>query len=123
MDRPHTILIVEDDTRMLRLMQRNLELAHYHVLTAVDGPAGWEAYTSGRPDLVITGLMMPGFSGLEFIRRIRENDKTTKILVATAANSPASRDEALTLGADVYLNKRFGGRELLVIVRDLLSRS
>ena len=116
----HTILVVESDARLRGLMQRNLELAGYRVCTAQDGPWAEKAYTTARPDLVITGLLLAGFSGFELIQRLRESDRRTKIVVATVAAESYNRPRALALGADVYLRKPFGGRELVALVRDLL---
>src|SRR5713226_8858255 len=95
---PGVVLIVEDDWRMCRFLQRSLESnLPDTVLTALDGPQAWGAYLSARPDVVVTGILMPGFDGFELIRRIRERDHATRILVLTAAQDEATRQKALAL--------------------------
>jgi two-component system, OmpR family, response regulator len=123
--RMRTILVTEADPRILRLYQHNLELSvpNVRLVTASSGPDAWSAYADAHPDLVITNLMKTGFSGLELIRRIREKDRVTKILVISMADEHYNRPKALELGADAYLQKPIGARELLDAVNALLIRA
>src|SRR3954453_379102 len=116
------ILVTDDDARMLRLVQRNIELRvpNVTVVTAPDGPSAWSAYASAHPDLVITNLMKSGFSGFELIGRIRENDSTTKNLVLTMADERCNRPRALECGADAYLQKPCIADEIVRAVTALL---
>src|SRR5712692_5720025 len=117
-----TVLVTDDDARMRRFVQRMVELRvpDVTVVTASDGPDAWRVYASSHPDLVITNLMKAGFTGYELIRRIREHDTTTRILVITSSSDAESRREAFELGADSYLCEPCGSSDLLPAVTALL---
>src|SRR5262245_801477 len=97
-----TVLVTDDDARMRRFVQRMVELRvpNVSVVTASDGPHAWHVYANAHPDLLITNLMKAGFTGYELIRRIREHDTRTRILVITSSSDAESRREAFELGAD-----------------------
>jgi DNA-binding response OmpR family regulator len=117
-----TVLVTDDDPRMLRLIQRNVELfvPNVRVLTATDGPGAWSVYASVHPDLLVTNLMKGGFSGFELIGRIRQKDSTTKILVVTMADEHHNRPRAFECGADAFLRKPCSVDELARAVTALL---
>jgi two-component system, OmpR family, response regulator len=122
MTQPSTILLVDDDRDCLRMMVHTMGQAGYRVVQAKDGPTGWDAYLSARPELVVTDIGMPGFDGLELTRRIRANDRATLIVVISAM-SPTERaaGAALAAGANLYLPKPFGMDDLIEGVCTLLG--
>ncbi|HXG62354.1 MAG TPA: response regulator transcription factor [Planctomycetota bacterium] len=122
---PRTVLVIDDEPEMLRLLDYNLTRAGYAVLTARDGESGLAAARRHAPDLVILDVMMPGLDGLEVCKRLRQEPATAPrpILMLTAKAEESDRVLGLELGADDYLAKPFGMRELLARVKALLRRA
>ncbi len=116
------ILIIEDDLELRRLLERELSGAGYQVVPAESGESGVALHTSDPPDVVILDWMLPGMDGLEVLRIIRSS-ATTPVLMLTARGEEVDRVIGLELGADDYLPKPFGIRELLARVRALLRRA
>lgn len=116
------ILILEDDLAILRGLVDNLQFESHEVLTATDGPAGYRLAHEKAPDLIVLDLMLPGMSGYEICRKLREDKVSTPILILTARGEEADRVLGLDLGADDYMAKPFSVRELLARVRALLRR-
>ena len=115
------ILLVEDAADLARVIVRELEAAGYEVLYAADGLAALELYTRHAPDLVILDWMLPKLDGLEVLRQIRQSSPIP-VLMLTARDEEADRVIGLEVGADDYLTKPFGTRELIARVRALLRR-
>lgn len=121
--RKTSILVVDDDIRILRMVQRILEMEGYRVLTARDGKAALETfYGEEVPDLVLLDIMMPGMDGYTVCRHIREFSKAPIILV-TAKSSEEEKVEGLDAGADDYVSKPFSAKELAARVRAVLRRT
>lgn len=116
-----TILIVEDHLEMQQLIQRELNAAGYQVITASDGLECLAIFEQSKPDLVILDWMLPRLDGLEVLRRIRKTS-TLPILMLTARGEESDRVIGLEIGADDYLSKPFGMRELIARVHALLRR-
>lgn len=116
-----SILIVDDDPRMRRLLKLNLESAGYRVVAAEEGAAAVEAAELDPPDLVLLDVMMPGMDGFSCLQRIREFSQVPVIFL-TAKGEEADKVYGLDLGADDYLTKPFGPAELLARVRAALRR-
>jgi two-component system, OmpR family, KDP operon response regulator KdpE len=116
-----TILVADDDPRIVRLMSRNLQLAGYQTLSARDGQQSLEQIESKEPTLVLLDVRMPGLNGFEVCKRIREFS-TVPIIIVTAREQEEDRIRGLDLGADDYLTKPFGMGELLARVRAVLRR-
>lgn len=117
------LLVIEDEELVREGLLENLKLEGYEVLGCANGVDGIEAYERESPDLVILDLMIPGFDGLEVCRRIRQLGRGTPIIILTAKCSEVDKVVGLELGADDYLTKPFGMRELFARIRALLRRS
>src|SRR5437773_4408249 len=116
------ILVIEDETNIVDIIQLYLEQAGYTVLRASDGIAGLELHAREHPDLVILDLMLPILDGMEVCRRIR-NWANTPILMLTARQGEDDRINGLESGADDYLVKPFSPRELVRSVKAILRTS
>ena len=115
------ILVVDDDLELLGLVSFALRQAGYLALGATDGTQALEAFNREQPDLIILDVNLPGMSGFEVCRRIREQ-ATTPIMMLTVRGSEEDEVKGLDLGADDYLTKPFSPRTLLARVRALLRR-
>lgn len=117
-----TILVVEDDAKMVNLLRLYLEREGFGVVTAYDGRAALEAAERGRPSLVILDLMLPHLDGIEVCRRIREASDVP-ILMLTARVDEVDKLLGLSLGADDYVTKPFSPREVVARVKAILRRA
>jgi DNA-binding response OmpR family regulator len=116
------ILIVEDEPDLLRGLEINIRSEGYRVLTAATGDAGLETAIRERPDLVVLDLMLPGKSGLDVCRELRRQQFEAPIIMLTARAEEVDRVVGLEIGADDYVTKPFGIRELLARIRVRLRR-
>lgn len=116
------ILVIEDEPRIADFLVRGLEEEGYRVEHFPDGSSGWLALKSGRWDLALVDWWLPGEDGVQLIRRFRQHDRTTPVLMLTARDSVSDRVTGLDSGADDYLCKPFSFDELLARVRALLRR-
>ncbi len=117
-----TILIVEDEPTLVSTLQYNLEREGYRVVSAGDGEAGLSTARAERPDLILLDLMLPGLDGLEVCRILRR-EMQSPIIMLTAKGDEVDKVVGLEIGADDYITKPFGMRELVARVRALLRRS
>jgi len=117
-----TILIVDDEPKIVALARDYLEHAGFAVLAAGDGPAALQSVRARRPDLVVLDLGLPGMDGLDVARAVRR-DSDLPIVMLTARDDELDRVLGLELGADDYLTKPFSPRELVARVRAVLRRS
>lgn len=117
------ILIIEDEPKLLRNLREGLSEEGFDVLTAADGEAGYRMATTEPIDLVLLDLMLPGMPGLELLTAMREQGRSTPVLVLTAKDGIGDRVAGLDGGADDYLVKPFAFDELLARIRALLRRS
>jgi len=120
--RKESVLVVDDDVRMLRMMQRILELEGYKVLRANNGETAIEVFDEETPDLVLLDIVMPGIDGYSLCQRIREFSKVPIIMV-TAKGNDEEKVEGLDAGADDYVTKPFSSSELAARVRAVLRRA
>jgi PAS domain S-box-containing protein len=116
------VLVVEDDRRLIHFVRANLEASGYGVLTALDGESGLETFQREQPDLLLLDVGLPKLDGYAVCERVREFS-AVPIIMLTARTSEADRVRGLDLGADDYLTKPFGVKELLARVRAALRRS
>ncbi|MPZ49478.1 MAG: response regulator [Dehalococcoidia bacterium] len=116
-----TVLVVDDEPTLVATLKYNLEREGYRVLTATDGAGGLSVARAEHPDLVLLDLMLPVMDGLDVCRILRRETKTP-ILMLTAKGEEVDKVVGLELGADDYVTKPFGMRELLARVRALLRR-
>ena len=117
-----TILVVDDEAKIVDLARDYLEHAGFGVLTAADGRAGLALVRSRTPDLVVLDLGIPEPDGLDVIRAIRR-DSNLPIVVLTARDDELDKLIGLELGADDYITKPFSPRELVARVKAVLRRS
>jgi heavy metal response regulator len=116
------ILVVEDEKKVARFIQQALEEEHYAVDVAHDGDEGEKLAGTQDYDLLVLDVMLPGLSGIEITRALREKKRTTPILMLTAKAGTEDKVAGLDSGADDYLTKPFAVAELLARVRSLLRR-
>jgi heavy metal response regulator len=117
------ILLVEDEKNVASFIKKGLEEDVYVVDIAGNGPEGLSMATSNAYDLLIVDIMLPGFSGIEFCKRLREKGVKVPILLLTAIDSVDSKVTGLESGADDYLTKPFAFSELLARIKALLRRA
>ena len=116
------ILVVDDETQIIRVMRHILSAHQYEIRTANDGEAALEIFEYWQPDLVITDLQMPNVGGLELCRELRKVS-AVPIIVLSVRDDEETIVEALDAGADDYVTKPFGTNELLARVRSGLRRT
>jgi DNA-binding response OmpR family regulator len=117
-----TILVVDDEPHVLKLVKANLELSGYKVLTAEDGEKAIARIEAELPDLVILDLMLPRLDGYAVCRRVREFS-AVPIIMLTARSAQVDLVHGFEVGADDYLTKPFAATELLMRVQAVLRRS
>ncbi len=118
-----TVLIVDDDVRLVEMLRRTLSYEGYRVVTATDGQEALARVQEQRPDVVVLDWLLPKLDGLTVIQRLRMAGDTTPVLMLTARDAVEDRVAGLDSGADDYLVKPFAPAELLARVRALLRRA
>jgi two-component system response regulator MprA len=117
-----SVLVVDDDEPIRRMLARTLTADGYAVATAADGGAALAAVERSAPDMLVLDVAMPGVDGLAVCRRLRAKGLALPILLLTARDAVTDRVSGLDAGADDYLVKPFASEELLARVRALLRR-
>ena len=122
MAKKFSILLVDDDPQLIRLVRANLEPVGYRVLAAMDARSVLELVDREMPDMIILDIMLPGIDGYELCRRIREFS-ATPIIMLTAKVEDTDKVTGLKLGADDYITKPFNVQELLARIEAVLRRT
>lgn len=116
-----TVLVVDDETRIVELARDYLEHAGFAVLTAGDGPSALMAARTRKPDVLVLDLGLPGMDGLDVARALRR-ESDIPIIMLTARDDELDRVLGLEIGADDYVTKPFSPRELVARIRAILRR-
>ena len=117
------ILVVEDEKNIVDILAFNLKREGYEVVAAMDGAAGLALALAEDPDLILLDLMLPKLDGFEVCRRLREQGRTTSVIMLTAREEESDKVLGLELGADDYITKPFSMRELLARVKANIRRT
>jgi DNA-binding response OmpR family regulator len=117
-----TILVVDDEPKIIKTVRAYLENAGFRVVTAEDGQAALTVFRHEKPALVVLDLGLPGLDGLDVVRTLRR-DTNVPIIMLTARVDEADKLIGLELGADDYVTKPFSPRELVARVRAVLRRT
>ncbi len=117
-----TVLIVEDELKITRLVRDYLEQAGFAVIEAADGQAALSMARAERPDMIVLDLSLPGMDGLDVTRRLRQTS-SVPIIMLTARIEETDRIVGLELGADDYITKPFSPKELVARIRAVLRRA
>jgi len=118
----YKILAVDDEQRMVRFIQLNLEQDGFEVVTAYNGKEALEQVRTQLPDLILLDIMMPDINGFDVLKKIREVNNVPVIML-TAKGEEDDRIQGLELGADDYITKPFSPRELVSRIRAVLRRT
>ena len=116
------ILVIEDDEAVQRALRRTFETAGFDVSVAPDGGSAMDVFRETMPRIVILDLRLPGKSGQDLCREIKQESSNVPILVLSAASDVLDKVLLLELGADDYVTKPFSPRELLARVRAAVRR-
>ena len=117
-----TILVVDDDHKLIALVEMYLKREGFRVIAAYDGAQALDLFDRHRPDFIILDLMLPGIDGISVCQRIRETSDVP-ILMLTARVEELDKVVGLQVGADDYVSKPFSPRELVARVRAILRRA
>ncbi|PPA72265.1 response regulator transcription factor [Jeotgalibacillus proteolyticus] len=123
MDKKEKILVVEDEEKIARVLELELEYEGYLVKKAMSGYEALEKYRSEKWDLILLDIMLPEMSGVEILRRIRSDDREVPVILLTAKDSVEDKVSGLDLGANDYVTKPFQIEELLARIRAALRHS
>ena len=116
-----TILVIDDEQKIVNVVSAYLEAEGYIVHSAMDGPTGLKLALKFKPDLIVLDIMLPGLDGLDLLQQLRQ-DLNTYVIMLTAKAEERDKILGLSLGADDYLTKPFSPRELVARVKAALRR-
>lgn len=117
------ILLVDDDAELSSMLEQILTKEGYQLTLAADGEIGLRRALSGSYDLILLDVMLPGIDGFQLLQHLRQQSRSTPVLMLTARGDDDDRVAGLELGADDYLPKPFNPKELLARIKALLRRT
>lgn len=125
MDGKGSVLVADDDEDIRELVTFKLTQAGYEVTAAPDGAAAWAAIDANPPAIALLDIMMPGLSGLDVLRKVRDDPRTANVpvILLTARSRDTDVDTGFEAGATDYVIKPFSPRELVHRVTSVLSRA
>jgi two-component system response regulator (stage 0 sporulation protein F) len=115
------ILIVDDDSDIVKIITAMLEGKNWKTFTALSGEEALKLVSSKRPDVVLLDIMMPKMSGIEVLKKIKEIEPEVRIIMITAFGDVESYLDSMELGAFEYINKPFGTKELLQMIEKVAA--
>ena len=118
---PEKLLLIEDEEKLARMVELELQYEGYEVEKAFDGRTGLDKALSGRFDLILLDIMLPALSGMEVLRRLRKESQVPVIML-TARDTVVDKVSGLDMGADDYITKPFAIEELLARIRAALRK-
>ncbi|HUI78594.1 MAG TPA: response regulator transcription factor [Bryobacteraceae bacterium] len=118
-----TILVIDDDENLRDTIGVMLEQEGFRAVLAADGRSGFEKAVTLKPDLILVDLRLPGMTGIEICKQVRATQAGTPIIVLSAVGEEIDKVLLLEIGADDYVVKPFGTRELMARIRAVLRRS
>jgi len=118
-----TILIIEDDISILRVLEDNLKFEGYQVISERDGKIGLDLALKNMPDMLLLDIMLPGMNGYEICRKLKTEKPDLPIIMITARGSEMDKVSGLDIGADDYLSKPFSIPELMARIRAVFRRT
>lgn len=118
-----SILVADDEVNLRILVRTTLDEPNYRILEAVDGPETLQRVRQEKPDLILLDWMMPGKSGIDVLKKLKQDPATAAIPVVmlTAKAQAADRERGMALGAQAYLVKPFSPLELMEVVKNILG--
>ncbi|EHB54814.1 two component transcriptional regulator, winged helix family [Mycolicibacterium rhodesiae JS60] len=120
---PITVLVVDDETVLAEMVSMALRYEGWNIATAADGASAITAARGARPDAVVLDVMLPDMSGLDVLRKLREQNPQLPVLLLTAKDALEDRIAGLTAGGDDYVTKPFSIEEVVLRLRALLRRT
>jgi len=118
-----TVLVVEDDAAMMLGLEENLKFEGYNVIAASDGETGLRLAVEKSPDLILLDVILPGMTGYQVCRALREQGRKTPVVMLTARSEEVDKITGFDMGADDYVTKPFSVRELLARIKAVLRRA
>ncbi len=120
---PKKILAVDDDVAIVRMIEFKLKAAGLEVICAFNGQEALDKIAGDKPDLLITDINMPQMTGIELVRQLKKSVQTRDIpvIILTARGEDEQREEAMQIGANVFVNKPFSPGKLLEIVQGMMG--